>query len=153
GPGPTLTWHYSAKNVRDVAWAAAPNFIWDASGYAGVLIQSLYPPEANAGWARSTEYARHSIKHYSEKWLRYPYPTAIKIGGPAGQAHVLQASHPAVPPTPAQHRRHDAVRRGIPRVHPPLGVQASDPRRFLPLDGARPRRGSLVVLPWLLLPH
>src|SRR2546426_3925196 len=84
GAGPTLTWHYSAKNVRDVAWAAAPNFIWDASGYAGVLIQSLYPPEANAGWARSTEYARHSIKHYSEKWLRYPYPTAINIGGPVG---------------------------------------------------------------------
>ena len=84
GAGSTLTWHYSAKNVRDVAWAAAPNFIWDASGYAGVLIQSLYPPEANAGWARSTEYARHSIKHYSEKWLRYPYPTAINIGGPVG---------------------------------------------------------------------
>src|SRR5216117_1302773 len=84
GAGPTLTWHYSVKNVRDVAWAAAPNFIWDASGYAGVLIQSLYPPEANAGWARSTEYARHSIKHYSEKWLRYPYPTAINIGGPVG---------------------------------------------------------------------
>src|SRR5213083_1834854 len=84
GPGPTLTWHYSAKNVRDVAWAAAPNFIWDASGYAGVLIQSLYPPEANAGWARSTEYARHSIKHYSEKWFRYPYPTAINVAGPVG---------------------------------------------------------------------
>src|SRR5439155_742779 len=67
GGTPTRTWHYSAKSVRDVAWAAAPNFIWDASGYNGVLIQSLYPPEANAGWARSTEYARHSIKHYSEK--------------------------------------------------------------------------------------
>src|SRR6266699_124481 len=84
GAGPTLTWRYSAKNVRDVAWAAAPNFIWDASGYAGVLIQSLYPPEANAGWARSTEYARHSIKHYSEKWFRYPYPTAINVAGPVG---------------------------------------------------------------------
>src|SRR5436305_3472602 len=84
GAGPTLTWHYSAKNVRDVAWAAAPNFIWDASGYAGVLIQSLYPPEANAGWSRSTEYARHSLKHYSEKRLRYPYPTAINVAGPVG---------------------------------------------------------------------
>src|SRR5881296_4350518 len=45
GTGATLTWRFSANNVRDVAWAAAPNFIWDASGYAGVLIQSLYPPE------------------------------------------------------------------------------------------------------------
>src|SRR5436309_370021 len=84
GPRPTLTWHFTAKNVRDVAWAAAANFIWDASSYDGVLIQSFYPPEANADWARSTEYARHSIKHYSEKWFRYPYPTAINVAGPVG---------------------------------------------------------------------
>src|SRR5438094_1112063 len=44
GPRPTLTWHFTAKNVRDVAWAAAANFIWDASGYDGILIQSFYPP-------------------------------------------------------------------------------------------------------------
>ena len=84
GASRTLTWRYTAKNVRDVAWAAAPTFVWDASGYAGVLIQSFYPPEANADWARSTEYARHSIKHYSEKWFRYPYPTAINVAGPVG---------------------------------------------------------------------
>jgi len=84
GASPTLTWRFSAKNVRDVAWAASPAFAWDASGYRGVLIQSLYPAEANPDWARSTEYARHSIKHYSEKWLRYPYPTAINVGGPVG---------------------------------------------------------------------
>src|SRR6266545_260669 len=84
GASPMLTWRFSAKHVRDAAWAAAPNFIWDASGYAGALIQSFYPPEANADWARSTEYARHSIKHYSEKWLRYPYPTAINVAGPVG---------------------------------------------------------------------
>src|SRR5437660_1097504 len=84
GASPTLTWHYTAKHVRDVAWAAAANFIWDASGYDGVLIQSVYPPEANPDWARSTEYAHHSIKHYSEKWFRYPYPTAINVAGPVG---------------------------------------------------------------------
>jgi len=89
GGGPTLTWRFTAKRVRDVAWAAAANFIWDASGYdrgggGSVLIQSFYPPEANADWARSTEYARHSIKHYSEKWFRYPYPTAINVAGPVG---------------------------------------------------------------------
>src|SRR5207247_1989931 len=38
----------------------------------------------NADWARSTEYARHSIKHYSEKWFPYPYPTAINVAGPVG---------------------------------------------------------------------
>src|SRR2546428_3665750 len=73
-PTPTPPWRFTAKNVRDFAWAAAPNFIWDASGWQGVLVQSFYPPEANADWARSTEFARHSIKHYSEKRFRYPYP-------------------------------------------------------------------------------
>src|SRR3989454_2344667 len=82
GKSATLTWRFSAKNVRDVAWAAAPNFIWDASGWDGVLIQSVYPPEANADWQNSTAYARHTIKHYSEKWFRYPYPTAINVAGP-----------------------------------------------------------------------
>src|SRR5947209_10006490 len=33
GGAPTRTWHYSAKTVRDGAWAAAPNFIWHASRY------------------------------------------------------------------------------------------------------------------------
>jgi Peptidase family M1 domain len=82
GASPTLTWHFTAKNVRDVAWAAAPNFIWDASGWDGTLIQSAYPPEANADWRNSTTYARHTIQHYSEKWFRYPYPTAINVAGP-----------------------------------------------------------------------
>jgi hypothetical protein len=84
GAAPTLTWRFSAKNVRDVAWAAAPNFVWDASGWEGVLMQSFYPPQANADWHNATAYVRHTIKHYSEKWFRYPYPTAINVGGPVG---------------------------------------------------------------------
>ena len=84
GRSPTLTWRFSAKNVRDVAWAAAPNFIWDASGWNGILIQSAYPPEADADWQNSTAYARHSIRHYSERWFPYPYPTAINVAGPVG---------------------------------------------------------------------
>src|SRR5213593_1908994 len=43
GASPTLTWRFTARNVRDVAWAAAASFIWDASGYGGALIQSFYP--------------------------------------------------------------------------------------------------------------
>jgi hypothetical protein len=84
GTSPTLTWRYSAKNVRDVAWAAAPNFVWDASSWDGILLQSFYPPDADADWANSTAYVRHTIKHYSEKWFHYPYPTAINIAGPVG---------------------------------------------------------------------
>ena len=84
GVSPTLTWRFSAKNVRDVAWAAAPNFVWDASGWNGILMQSYYPPESDPDWHNSTVYVRHTIKHYSEKWFRYPYPTAINVAGPVG---------------------------------------------------------------------
>jgi hypothetical protein len=84
GAAPTLTWRFSAKNVRDVAWAAAPNFTWDASGWDGILMQSFYPVGANPDWANSTVYVRHTIKHYSEKWFHYPYPTATNIAGPVG---------------------------------------------------------------------
>src|SRR5438552_8642513 len=82
GTGATLTWRFSANNVRDVAWAAAPNFIWDASGWNGILLQSFYPPAADSVWRKSTRIVRHSIKHYSEKWFPYPYPTAINVNGP-----------------------------------------------------------------------
>src|SRR5438046_5039925 len=82
--GATLTWRFSAHNVRDVAWAAAPNFIWDASGWNGILMQSFYPPVADSIWRESTRMVRHSIKHYSEKWFSYPYPTAINVNGPVG---------------------------------------------------------------------
>jgi hypothetical protein len=84
GAGATLTWRFSAQNVRDVAWAAAPNFIWDASGWNGILMQSFYPPVADSIWRESTRMVRHSIKHYSEKWFQYPYPTAINVNGPVG---------------------------------------------------------------------
>src|SRR2546421_1116572 len=80
----TLTWRFSAHNVRDVAWAAAPNFIWDASGWNGILMQSVYPPVSDSVWREATAMVRHSIKHYSEKWFPYPYPTAINVNGPVG---------------------------------------------------------------------
>src|SRR5256885_7248180 len=84
GAGATLTWRFSAHNVRDVAWAAAPNFIWDASGWNGILMQYFYPPVADSVWREATSMVRHSIKHYSEKWFPYPYPTAINVNGPVG---------------------------------------------------------------------
>ena len=84
GTSATLTWRFTAKNVRDVAWAAAPNFVWSASGWDGILLQSYYPPESNPDWDNSTVYVRHTITHYSEKWFHYPYPTAINVAGPVG---------------------------------------------------------------------
>ncbi len=83
GTGATRTWRFKAQNVRDVAWAAAPNFMWDASGWEGVLIQALYPPVALPLWSQAADMGRHTIMHHS-RWYRYPYPTAINVNGPVG---------------------------------------------------------------------
>src|SRR5439155_1595098 len=52
----TKTWHFTARNVRDVAWAASPDFRWDASGWHGILIQTFYRPGA-APWEDANKMA------------------------------------------------------------------------------------------------
>lgn len=77
----TLTWRFAADSVRDFAFAAAPDFRWDAVGWDGVLIQTLYRPGAPM-WDEAIRMARHSIEHFSERLYRYPYPHATVIEGP-----------------------------------------------------------------------
>jgi hypothetical protein len=81
----TAAWHFTATNVRDVAWAAAPNWIWEASNYDGILIQTLYRPTADK-WSNGEAHrmARGAIRHFSEQWYRYPYPHATTVEGPVG---------------------------------------------------------------------
>jgi hypothetical protein len=81
----SYTWHFAATNVRDVAWAAAPNWIWEASNYDGIRIQTLYRPTASQ-WANGEAHrmARGAIRYFSEQWYRYPYPHATTVEGPVG---------------------------------------------------------------------
>ena len=88
GTGP-LTWHFRIEQARDFSWAASKAFIWDAASWEDVLLQSVYPAEGigdaeNPGWEHSTEYLRHTISHYSTKWFRYPYPSAVNVAGIVG---------------------------------------------------------------------
>jgi hypothetical protein len=80
-PVPSLTWHYTATNVRDFAFAAGPNFRWDASGYDGILIESLYRPAADK-WSEVNRMGREAIKYFSEQWYRYPWSHATTVEGP-----------------------------------------------------------------------
>ncbi|MDX1661833.1 MAG: M1 family metallopeptidase [Gemmatimonadota bacterium] len=78
----TLTWRFRAEDVRDVAWAASPEAVWDATTSGdGTLIHALYRPEAKA-WREAAEMSRHSIDLYSEMLIDYPYPTATAVEGP-----------------------------------------------------------------------
>ena len=74
-------WHYTAHNVRDFAFAAGPQFRWDASGYDGILVEALYRPTADK-WPEVDKIGREAIKYYSEQWFRYPYSHATTVEGP-----------------------------------------------------------------------
>ncbi len=79
--GGTLTWRFHADRVRDFAFAASPVWRWDASGYDGVLVSTLYRSSAPL-WTEANRIARAAIQHFSEQWYRYPYPRATTVEGP-----------------------------------------------------------------------
>ncbi len=78
---PMLTWRFHADSVRDFAFAAGPNLRWDASGYAGILVETLYRLTADK-WEEANRMGREAIKYYSEQWFKYPYSHATTVEGP-----------------------------------------------------------------------
>lgn len=86
-----LTWHFSMKNTRDVAWAAGKAMIWDAAKInlpsgRKALAMSCYPAESigDTAWTRSTEYLKHSIEIYSKNFFEYPWNVAVSSAGITG---------------------------------------------------------------------
>jgi hypothetical protein len=77
-----LTWKFTAKNVRDVAWAASPEYMWDASSWKGIMAYGYYRPSAIDPWSDAADQARMSIMEYSERWYQYPWPQITVIEGP-----------------------------------------------------------------------
>jgi hypothetical protein len=82
-PSGTRTWHFRAEDVRDFAFAAAPDFRWDATYWDGILIQTFYRPEA-LPWEEAIRMSHQTIRYYSERMARYPYPHATTVEGPIG---------------------------------------------------------------------
>jgi peptidase M1-like protein len=81
----TKTWRFRAQHVRDVAWAGAPDFRWDATSWKGVLTQAYYEwPKAGAEWTRAAEETQWTIRTYSQLVLPFPYPQATSVAGPVG---------------------------------------------------------------------
>jgi hypothetical protein len=81
-PG-TKTWRFRAQNVHDVAWAAAPDFRWDATSWNGILAQAYYEfPKAGKAWESGAEQTQWTIRHYSQNFFPFPYPQATSVAGP-----------------------------------------------------------------------
>lgn len=77
-----LTWKFKAENVRDVAWAASPEYLWDASSWEGIIAQAYYRPAARKHWSDVARQSRYSIEEYSTRWFRFPYPQISAVEGP-----------------------------------------------------------------------
>lgn len=80
----TKTWKFSAKNVRDVAFASSRKFIWDAQAVKlpsnTVMAMSFYPNEGMPVWSEeSTNAVKQALEVYSEATFDYPYPVAISV--------------------------------------------------------------------------
>jgi hypothetical protein len=92
GPTGTRTWRFSARNVRDVAWASSRKFMWDAQGHRQpgaehetVMAVSFWPKEGGELWRKySTAAVIHTMKVYSRFSFDYPYPVAQSVNGPVG---------------------------------------------------------------------
>ena len=93
-PAGTLTWHFKADNVRDVAFGTSMAYLWDATSaqvgdYDGdgcddvSMIHAFYRPEATF-WQRSAEYGQYSIEFLSKMFVPYPYPHMTTVEGIIG---------------------------------------------------------------------
>jgi len=75
----TLTWKFSADSVRDFAFAASPDFQWDASGW-------------------SNRMTSQALQYYSTQWYRYPWPQFTSVEGPIeGMEYPMITFDPAGP--------------------------------------------------------
>ncbi|HEU5305606.1 MAG TPA: M1 family metallopeptidase [Gemmatimonadales bacterium] len=98
-----LTWRITADSVRDFAFAASPDFRWDASVYHGTMIHTLYRPSARE-WEEANRMVREALRHFSEQWHRYPYPHITSVEGPIeGMEYPMLTFDPR---SPGRHERH-----------------------------------------------
>ena len=89
-----LTWKFRAENVRDVAWGASADYLWDATNAAvgdadgngtadTTRIDAFWRPEMRTShWDEAARYGRHSVEFLSSYLWPYPYPHMTAVDGP-----------------------------------------------------------------------
>jgi Peptidase family M1 domain len=93
GPGENgrVTWRFSARNVRDFAWATSNRYNWDArmaevpsesgGGTRRVMVHSFYRTGA-PHWQESALFGDHSMEVFSRTLVPYAYPQITVSEGP-----------------------------------------------------------------------
>ncbi len=93
----TLAWRFKAQNVRDFAFAASNQYIWETR-YTQVpgapqptLVQSLYTPEVAPLWRHiALGAAEHTLHEYSRYTVPFPYPSmSVTYGAVYGMEYPM----------------------------------------------------------------
>ncbi len=89
-PGVSLTWRFTGTRVRDFAFYASRDVVWEARAAlvppAGggdtdtVLVHALYRPRMR-DWRRAADDGRKSIEHFSRVLWAYPWPQMTLVEG------------------------------------------------------------------------
>ncbi len=99
----TNTWHYTASEVSDFAFAMSDHYVWDAVvqpiGNRNIFISSAYSMEMDtvASYTGHTAIQQKAMKHFSEDMPGVPYPyeaftTFIAKGG-GGMEYPMMANN------------------------------------------------------------
>ncbi|MEE9439896.1 MAG: M1 family metallopeptidase [Saprospiraceae bacterium] len=89
------TWKFSAKNVRDFAFASSRRFIWDALNVKlpngnSTMAMSMWVKEGDCLWKKySTKAIAQALKTFSKYTIDYPYPVAWSIDGSMGMEYPM----------------------------------------------------------------
>jgi hypothetical protein len=85
GDNGSVTWRFTARDVRDFAWAASNRYQWDARraqvGGRTVMVNTLYRPGAPS-WDESARFGEHSTEYHSQALVPYAYPQITVSEGP-----------------------------------------------------------------------
>jgi hypothetical protein len=98
-----VTWRFTADSVRDFAFAASPDFRWDASGHHGIMVHTLYRSSAPE-WEEANRMVREALRYFSEQWYPYPYPHITSVEGPVeGMEYPMLTFDPRAPSREERH--------------------------------------------------
>jgi hypothetical protein len=87
-PEATLTWHFTAPNVNDFAFATSRDYVWDAThanipGKQAIPVNLFYLPQHTAYARNNTvQYGRFALEHHSAYLFPYEFSQGTIADGP-----------------------------------------------------------------------
>jgi hypothetical protein len=98
--GPVNAWHFTARDIPDVAFALSDHYVWDAASVvvddaarrrAGV--EAAYN-DSTTDYPHMVQFGRHALDFLSHQWpgVAYPYEKTTVVQGPAGMEYPMMAN-------------------------------------------------------------